>query len=107
MISFSFLGTMLLFIACLLEHRDMVEFLIKKGVGVNTSLSKNQFYDYLSPLSVACKTNNMEIIEFLWKNKAEITESIAIQNPEITGTLLERYQLLLFQSASGYVSVMI
>ncbi|XP_066918410.1 leucine-rich repeat serine/threonine-protein kinase 1-like isoform X2 [Clytia hemisphaerica] len=85
------IGTMLLFIACLLEHRDMVEFLIKKGVGVNTSLSKNQFYDYLSPLSVACKTNNMEIIEFLWKNKAEITESIAIQNPEITGTLLERH----------------
>lgn len=87
----SVLGTLLLFICCLLEHKDIVEFLISKGVDINTGLSRDGFYNYLCPFSVAMKTNNMELIEYLWKNKAEITESIAIQNPEITGKLLEKY----------------
>lgn len=78
------------FISCLLEHEEMVEFFVSKGVDINAGLSKDGFYNYLCPFSVALKTNNMPIIEYLWKNKPEITDSIAIQHPEVTGKLLEK-----------------
>jgi len=92
-IIFSFIpGSLLLYIACIMQHKEIVEFLVSKGVDVNTGLSKKSFYANLErPLSVACRVNNMTIIEFLMTNKAEITESIANQYPELTGKLLEKY----------------
>lgn len=89
---FKFLGHVLLYISCILQHVDIMKFLVQKGIDVNTTLSTKTFYTSLErPLSVVCQNKNYEMAQFLIENKAEITKSVANQHPEMIGNLLKRY----------------
>ncbi|XP_047142009.1 leucine-rich repeat serine/threonine-protein kinase 1 isoform X1 [Hydra vulgaris] len=86
-------GSLLLYIACLLKHFDIVKFLLAQGVNANEQLlSTKSFYSSMYvPLAVACKNNDLKIAEILFENGAEITSSIANQYPDTTALLLQSH----------------
>lgn len=58
-------------------HFDIVEYLIHKGIDVNT---KGDIFD-ASPLNVAAGAGHLEIVKYLIEAGAELDESLAKRNP--------------------------